>query len=574
MRVTDVYVNNSIGNPGRDIQGQTGVLAQGNGQEQTASAKELANLTPGEVIRGELVTTKEGQVQIKLSNETLLNAKLDQNIALELGKIMNFQVRSNGQSLMLTPLQANLSTDGPVTRALEMANLPVNSATGELTKLMMQAGLSIDKNSLQQVYREMIHQPTGQISDLVDLHRLGLPVTEENLNQIGSYKNLTHQLMSGLENTSAELFQTVTQMQQEDPIGAGQLFQKVLQLMTEGEETADLPAPEQQETSASLKDVPSTSAAEGGNTAQIHQEGQAASSASGTLTPTPIELFEQEIRPSQGQETQGEGLPEQRMKLSKEEYTSAFQTVLTQDGFSEKEKIDFVDQMLKQATSTQNKEMTQALLDTPQVKKLLSDQFTKQWTITPEQVQDPKEVENLYSRLSKQLKGISGALEQAGQMQSPAFQSLSNLDQNIDFLNQLNHMYAYVQLPLKLQQGEAHGDLYVYTNKKNLASKDGPITALLHLDMEHLGPMDIYVTMENSKVGTNFTVANEEILDFLEEHMDLLTARLEKRGYQINVRTSVKSTEKQEETSGIAPILEQARPGYLIQTTKGFDVRT
>ena len=161
----------------------------------------MSDLTPGQVIRGELVSTEDGQIQIKLSNDTLVNARLDQNIALEPGKAMNFQVRSNGQTLMLTPLQANLSMEGPVSRALEMANLPVNSATGELTKLMMEAGLPIDRNHLQQFYREMVHQPAGQISDLVDLHRLGLPVTEDNLNQIGSYKNLTHQLMAGLEET-------------------------------------------------------------------------------------------------------------------------------------------------------------------------------------------------------------------------------------------------------------------------------------------------------------------------------------------------------------------------------------
>lgn len=568
MRVTDIYVNNSITNQGQNVRGQEDAVLSRGGDQQ--SAKGLSELTPGQVIRGEMVRSEDGQVQIKLANDTLVNARLDQNISLEPGKVMNFQVRSNGQTLMLTPLQANLSMEGPVTRALEMANLPVNSATGELTKLMMQAGLSIDRNQLQQLYREMIHRPAGQISDLVDLHRLGLPVTEDNLNQIGSYKNLTHQLMSGLEETSANLFETLAQLREEEPFVATELFQAVLEVMGEQAEEVqgETAATAQEETGATQQ----ASADEHVSVVVSDPSGNVSESIKTELQ----NLFQDAI--SQLERAAGEekkdsvqqGLP----MLSKEEYAQFLENVLRQDGYSPKEKFDFISQALGQAQATQNKELSQALLDSPMVKKLLGEQFDKQWTITPQQVQDPKEVENLYGRLAKQLKGISNALEQAGQTQSPAFQSCTNMNQNLDFLNQINQMYAYVQLPLRLQQGEAHGDLYVYANKKNLAAKDGPITALLHLDMEHLGPLDVYVTMQNNNVGTNFTVADDETLDFLEEHMELLTSRLEKRGYQLSVHASVKSKEKQEETSGIAPILDRARPGFLIQTTKGFDVRT
>ena len=579
MRISDIYGNNSITGQGRGIQGQeTTALGQSTALSGTGE-RALSDLTPGKVIRGELVSTENGQVQIKLSNDTLVNARLDQNIALEPGKAMNFQVRSNGQTLMLTPLQANLSVDGPVTRALEMANLPVNSATGELTKLMMEAGLPIDRNHLQQFYREMIHQPTGQISDLVDLHRLGLSVTEDNLNQIGSYKNLTHQLMSGLEETSARLFETVSQMRENDPLGAAELFRSILEQFGRDAENSGKAANVGEDGSQNV--LRDGMIAEGGET-DIAEAGQL-NQGTGEGTKASLEdLFRQtmaQIKDTSSELMQAEGADPNMRNISeenlpfKEQLANTLQNLLQNENYTEGEKIDFVSQLLKQGVEGQQQELTKVLLDSPLVKKLLSDQLEKQWTITPEQVQDPKEVENLYSRLERQLRGIANALEQSGQSQSPAFQSCENMNQNLDFLNQLNQMYAYVQLPLRLQQGEAHGDLYVYTNKKNLAAKDGPITALLHLDMEHLGPMDIYVTMQESKVGTNFTVANEEILDFLEEHMELLTARLEKRGYQLSVHTSVKS-KGQEENSGIAPILEKTKPGYLIQTTKGFDVRT
>lgn len=565
MRISDIYSSNQITNQGRSVSGQEGIAQQNSAQEQGSGAA-LKDLAPGQILRGELVNSENGTVQIKLGNNTLLNASIDQNIALETGKLMNFQVRSNGQTLMLTPLQANLSVEGPISKALEMANLPVNSATGELTRLLMQGGLPIDKNHLQQYYREMIQKPAGQISDLVDLHKLGIPVTEENLNQISSYKNLTHQLISGLEQTSSELLQTISGLSEEGKtMEAATLFREILQLM--GEETT------QQEEGVSESADGRTSVRAGEGIAVADAEGlpvMEGKEDAGTTVKNNAPLQEQFdqalMKPNpQGQSTVSEG-------ISSDQYSRALNQVLSQAG-SEREKIDFVSQLLGKGMQEQNKELLKAMTDSPSVRSLLSDQFSKQWTITPEQVQDPKEVENLYHRLSKQLRGISNALENAGQTQGAAYQSSTNMNQNLDFLNQINHMYSYVQLPLKLQQGEAHGDLYVYTRKKNLADKDEPITALLHLDMEHLGPLDVYVSMQNQKVGTKFTVADDETLDFLEEHMELLTQRLEKRGYQISVQTSVKEDGDAKENSGITPILDKAAPGLLIQA-RGFDVRT
>ena len=128
------------------------------------------------------------------------------------------------------------------------------------------------------------------------------------------------------------------------------------------------------------------------------------------------------------------------------------------------------------------------------------------------------------------------------------------MSQNIDFLQQLNQAYTYVQLPLRLQQGDAHGDLYVYTNKRNLAAKDGQISALLHLDMEHLGPVDVYVAMQSERVSTRFYVQDDEMLDFLEQHMDLLNERLQKRGYNCSFSMQIRD-EKAKPESGLHGLL-------------------
>jgi hypothetical protein len=143
----------------------------------------------------------------------------------------------------------------------------------------------------------------------------------------------------------------------------------------------------------------------------------------------------------------------------------------------------------------------------------------------------------------------------------------------VDFLQQLNQMYAYVQLPLRLQQRDAHGDLYVYSNKKNLAGKDGNVSALLHLDMAHLGPVDVYVAMQNTKVSTKFYLRDDEMIDFMASHMDILTERLKKRGYDCSYDMAVREEAKDEATKGgLEPILRQEKG--VVMTRYAFDVRT
>ncbi len=557
MRLTDFFAgNNHIADPNQAAQNQA-VQGQSAAAGQTAgSGSRMSELTPGQVVRGELVSSENGEVQIKLLNDLLIDAKLDRDFSLELGKMMNFQVRSNGRTLLLTPLQANLSVEGPVSKALEMAEIPVNSATGEMTKLMMQAGLSIDRESLQQMYREMIHQSTGQISDLVDLHRLGLPVTEENLTQLESYKNLTHQLSSGLADVSKALLDVLSQMQgRGDSQGAAALYLELAALLEEdGVGNAGVGVGNVLEAGPDVEGNPG-------------RTGEPAVPANYADVESVLEAA------SEGGQTEKTVGTEPAGSAVREQYIDAFSKILQSGQFSPQEEMNLVDAWLRQGLEAKDRNLTDALMSLPEVRQLLSDQFQKQWTIAPEQVADPREVENLYGRLTKQFKGMMQALDSAGQSQTQAFQGLANLNQNVDFLNQINHMYAYVQLPLRFQEGRAQGDLYVYTNKKNLASGDGPVTALLHLDMEHLGPVDVYVSMQMEKVSTKFYVRDDEMLDFLEAHMDLLTSRLEKRGYSMTVQTTVKKPGEEQETSGIGPVLAQTSPGLLIQT-RGFDVRT
>mgnify|MGYP006967368852 CR=1 FL=1 len=112
------------------------------------SAKLLA-LLPGQMVQGEVVSTQGNQIQLLLGNEMLLNATLENQVGINVGQLMSFQVKSNTGSLIsLIPLSVNLTTDENVMKALNEASLPVTDKTVEMVNTLMKEGMPIDKETL------------------------------------------------------------------------------------------------------------------------------------------------------------------------------------------------------------------------------------------------------------------------------------------------------------------------------------------------------------------------------------------------------------------------------------------
>lgn len=171
--------------------------------------------------------------------------------------------------------------------------------------------------------------------------------------------------------------------------------------------------------------------------------------------------------------------------------------------------------------------------------KLLSDKIKDNLTLKPEDVAKKDKIEEFYEKVTRQTAKIAELMDNNGKAGSEVAKSADNISSNIKFMNDVNEFMNYVQLPLKMAGENAHGELYVYAKKKNLEESDGNFSALLHLDMEHLGPMDVHVAMrEYTKVNTHFYLQNEELLDFIEEHIDELTKRLQEKGYNSTINVS------------------------------------
>lgn len=211
------------------------------------------------------------------------------------------------------------------------------------------------------------------------------------------------------------------------------------------------------------------------------------------------------------------------------------------------------------------------LLSSPEFKNTVAEAMKGNLSLTPEQVSSKTEVMNLYNRLDAQVKDLTAMLNQIAKPESQMMMDLGQMNQNLDFMNQMNQTMQYIQLPLKMAGGEATGDLYVYSDKKSLARQDGTVSALLHLDMKYLGKMDIYTAINSANnVSTKFYLEDESMIDFIAEHIDTLNERLEKRGY--SVRSELKTREDLKNTGGGERPMKDPTSSNTI-SLQSFDVR-
>ena len=497
--------------------------AQAPGKEPSAALlqKEMRALAPGQVLSGQILEKTGEDLRLLVNfqgSELELQARLEQNIALSMGRNILFQVKNNGSGLSLSPLFENMGMEANAQKAVEMASLPVNDTTMQLVGQLMKEGMPIDKEALQTFYHEMIAFADAEVMDIIDLHKLGLPVNEENLEQMHSYKNMTHQLMGGIQDLSAQLPGLLQEM-------AGQGLEKEIgrllaALLLGGDRasaagTGEAPSPMPTEETGTLPGVlPESRDAAQGQTKIVIAEEVLQSENNGAET----DRLPQSLPGMEGDAA--EGLPGREIPV--------------------KDQAQLPDQtsfhLLRQAAQAlaEGKPLPlKELAKSPDFQKQLQEYVRQELSLRPEDAGKEK-LGELYSRLGRQLSALSEALGSAGQEAGALGRTVQNLSQNLNFLNQLNNMYSYVQLPLKMRDQDAHGELYVYANRHKKAVREGEVSALLHLDMANLGPMDVYVQLRENHVGTRFYLPDEEMLDFIAEHIDLLNSRLKQRGYHMN----------------------------------------
>ncbi len=591
-------------------------------QNTAKQSAEVRSLETGERINGKILSmSNEGGVknaQIQLGDDVVIQAKLQQGMALKEGQYVSFEVRgtSNNQ-ISLTPLYENTSVDITALKALTAAGLEASQDNVNMVRAMMENGMSIDKESLNAMHQVTSSFPDTDASTLVQMKALNIPITDQNITQFESYKNYEHQVVETMDSIIDELPEAYNQLSSENGLkAANDLYGNILKMLSDGAEAmpkamaegevinqsqdqalqgtadgkvlenvipkdqTDAAANPQTQTLQVTAEGNAVNAENAANTAETVKGENTAETVKGDETAKALNPDAPEVNSELKTATKAEAGQEQNKLLEalsdmesdaqavnaqgnktivlNKDFVNALKELQTQTGTTSPEisKIisqantgkavvadeaallkELADKYAKEADSSEGAQKAfSKIFSSNEFNKLMKDQIKDQWLLEPRDVASKENVENFYSRLNAQAKQLTETLTNSLGADSKIAQSANSLQNNIDFMNQLNQMFNYIQLPLKMADQDAHGDLYVYSNGKKKFEPGETVSAILHLDMDNLGPVDVYVKMKDTNVKTNFYVADEETIDLIAEHIDILNARLNKRGYTMEAR--------------------------------------
>lgn len=453
---------------------------------------------------------------LKLPDGTVLHANSSTAVPLSIGQNAEFEVlRSTGELLLLklvseTPQEASNSLAG---RALAAAGLPVTEANTDLVNALLSNRMPVNAENLQSLAREANLFHTASPETLVMMHKHGMPVNNATIAQFQAYAGYEHELVPQLsqftELLSSEGFtEALTEALTSEGMTGDAQF-------AEAETATTVEAPASQALSSGLPESGSSAVSESASSDFANPILQTSESASEAGNPaiSPASESRSDITEA-AVSSSAAGSSEEAASAQSKDVLPESDFMITKDGFINPESGEPIS-------------------------------FSERWTLTPEQLQKPGELEKVYDRLHRDLTVLKSAIKKAreknpdsdsplGKTLSQAAETAGKLLDNLDFMNVLNRYFPYIQLPMRMEEKLTNGELYVYTKKGGGKQSSDPASVLLHLDMEQLGATDIFLSLAGNQLKTKFYLADEEIETLFKEHLEELTARIEKLGLTCN----------------------------------------
>lgn len=567
--------NNSVAN-GEPMTGAKGV-------EKLVSS--LNEMSKGMIFEGTVSSVRGNQVKLALSNGQQILARLAGKFSFEQGQSVFFQVKNNdGGTIEIKPYTvdgegANLT----LMDALKAAGLSVDGINLSMVNKMMEEHMPIDKTSLNQMYQLVQDNKDINVTTLVELKRLGIEINQVNAAQFENYANdkqaitiamdsLIDELPNALSAEDLSMYKLVTQARD------------ILNIVTEGlpeEAFISSEASDMSQYETIMRDNQSAPVVKKHfNIAELFESLNSVSGESQDIYTTQkinnapatdtILLQENETKSNTIgfllSDKQIEELNEQvRMLLPnlQENNISLYSEDSSVVGI-----LNDIKSMLENTPA--NADTLRHLFSGEAFKLMLKEALEQQWMIKPGDLEkNPKKLDGLYDKIEKQITNMEIILKTSGVVNPKAEALADNIRGNIEFMNQINEAYTYVQVPLKMNEKNASGQLYVYTNKKSMSNPDKELSAFLHLDLEHLGGTDVSIKMLHRKVTTNFYLDSDESYALVKQFLPVLEKRLQDKGY--NCELNVNSGSKQ--MNFVAGFLKKDLPPTGQVHRYSFDIR-
>ena len=515
-------------------------VANGNAIRQTAQITGnmlLAQMQPGSTFSGDIIDVRGYAIKILLGNDKTLDATTADSKNLNIGDHITFNVSSNdGKTVMIKPIKINNFNTNVLLKALEAAEVPANDRNIKVVKAMMQNEMSIDKQSLSEMIKKVDSLEAEEPQDVVMMERHGIPLSKENVQQFAAYRNCEHRIMAQVDTVATGIPEVLGEvLKSGDSDSVVSLSKEIIKLLND--------------------DVASDA---GINKMNLSEDGT-------------VKVIQKES--SYIKEQMVENNPEDEAFLNKLNIKD--EGVVLSVNTSDDSKVKLTTNQVLDKLNNLNSDELKEFLASDDFKDYIKDKVEKNFELNVNRLGEnetevKENVKKLYERLDKKTELLMNLLENTGNKDNILYQTTSNMRNNMQFMQDLSQMAAYIQLPVKLNESKAHGDLYVFNRKNGKQLNKDSISAFLHLDLEYLGATDVDVLLEGKTLKTQFSLKDSTSVKLVEEHLDELKDRLTKRGYSVTLNASVMPNANNDNT--FMNMLENDKPQISIKRYS-FDVR-
>ena len=581
----------------------SGTIRNGEVSKASQSASSSGNinyntLTKGQVFSGQVTNISPGELTLELENGQTLTAKYDNISELSIGDGARFKVvdREDGQ-ITLKTLQSGNTLDNVVYKALESSGLPFSSKNEELVTALLKNEYPVSRQMINGMLQQSLKNPDISMSNLVLMNKAGLDINPESTKLFEMYSNGRTELAVATEQNFNDMLSMIEGLLSDGNIeGSAKLASDMIDIFNIGKEPdelvltlvagdeTDVPVITPNNLSEMLdslvdNDVPLsdnalTQTETDVNVTNLNKNTQISSILTEEQRLEIFTLFENADVDVDAAKLQNlikgdigvsdlsdllKTLPEsEQVKLNpimehiadltgKELLMSnEILAGYLPESATLSEAANHIKNLL--TTNSVPPDIKQALLKSDDFQKTLKMLMHTDWTLSAEELTEKDAVNNLYKRIDEQIDRLKTLADNAS---DPAFSKLSadlgQTKQNMNFMNDMNQMYNFTELPIRMNGQTTTGDLYVYSDKHRRRTSDGNgISCLLHLDMANLGGMNIRIELNEGQVSTRFFLKDDDSGKLIAKHLDELDAAMTKQGFNPKSEV-VKTTDKEDE---------------------------
>ena len=581
----------------------SGTIRNGEVSKASQSASGSGNinyntLTKGQVFSGQVTNISPGELTLELENGQTLTAKYDNNSELSIGDGARFKVvdREDGQ-ITLKTLQSGNTLDNVVYKALESSGLPFSSKNEELVTALLKNEYPVSRQMINGMLQQSLKNPDISMSNLVLMNKAGLDINPESTKLFEMYSNGRTELAVATEQNFNDMLSMIEGLLSDGNIeGSAKLASDMIDIFNIGKEPdelvltlvagneTDVPVITPNNLSEMLdslvdNDVPLsdnalTQTETDINVTNLNKNTQISSILTEEQRLEIFTLFENADVDVDAAKLQNlikgdigisdlsdllKTLPEsEQVKLNPimEHIADLTGKELLMpneilagylpESATLSEAANHIKNLL--TTNSVPPDIKQALLKSDDFQKTLKMLMHTDWTLSAEELTEKDAVNNLYKRIDEQIDKLKTLADNAsGSASSKLSADLGQTKQNMNFMNDMNQMYNFTELPIRMNGQTATGDLYVYSDKHRRRTSEGNgISCLLHLDMANLGGMNIRIELNEGQVSTRFFLKDDDSGKLIAKHLDELDAAMTKQGFNAKSEV-VKTTDKEDE---------------------------